>query len=478
MHRPHLLLAALCCAVNSFAQQSDTLLIHYKPDQYHISKPAKLLLDSFIQKGWDRLFIRGFTDETEGEEYNLALSKKRSGEVSNYFLDKKIPETAIVSQHFGEAMPKADNSTEEGKALNRRTEIIGIRFAKVKMMPAQPKVDLMLPVTRTLDNGIIITYRPGLLPDYLASEFEGGFGSRIEMISNTTQMRQNNLFNNTTNGEILSSVMILCGTQLNPCKLDSAILVKVPVPFQTKCPINKVKFFNTVVENGKRIWKEQTKFIQPEIINGQQYVGVWIDDFCECLNFDFKIDPECYDTDSTRVFYTKGSIRDLNAELIGFNSVYMPRKLNDTTHHILFMKNKLKEAPISFSLYEGKRRIRGYKNKVLSDFPFDEATKRYQLVSAKKSIRFSKLDVWYVVLNVNGDKYRVPAEQNRFDFTYLSYKKDSILVDFMILDSKNRMTHFRNQPLASLPYDQEKGYYLVDKKLIKELKHKTSIAGK
>lgn len=473
MHKPLHLLAAVCCALVSYGQKTDTLVIFYKSDQYTISKQEKQKLDSFLLGDWDRLSICGYTDETDDEDYNLELSKRRSGEVYQYFMDKKIG-AAITSQFVGESMPKADNGTEEGKALNRRTEIIGYRYARVQL---KPKDDPMKPVTQTLDNGFIITYRPGGLPGDMANNFAAGSGIDFQVITNTVEMRQNNLFNNTTNGEILSSVLIFCAGRMNPCKLDSPILIKVPIPFQIKCPVTKVKFFNAVVENGRRIWEEESRQLCPEIIDGRQYVGVWMDDFCQCINFDFKIDPECFDTDSTQLQYVNTNVRDLTAELKGLNSVYLPRKIGDSTYRILHLKEKLDEAVLSFSLYNGKRRIRGFKDKRLNDFPYDSATGQYILSTATQKLHFPRLNVWDVVLNVNGDRYRVPEDKNSYDFIYLKHKTDSILVDFTIFETKKRMTQYRNQPLKSLRYDAAKGSYVIDKDFIKELKQKASVTG-
>ena len=289
MYKPLHLLIISFCALFSHGQKTDTLVLFYKTDQFNISKPDKQRLDSFIQRGWDRIIINGYTDETDEEEYNLGLSKKRSGEVYQYFMTKRIESISIYSQYFGESMPKADNSSDDGRALNRRTEIIGYQYARITI---KPKVDPMIPVTKTLDNGFIITYSPGTMPASMAANFDAGSAMNFQLISNTTQMRQNNLFNNTTNGEILSSVLIICGNGLNPCKLDKPIEIKVPIPFKTKCPIEKVKFFSAVAEKGKMIWQEQTRQLYPEYIDGRQYIKIWIDNFCECINFDFKIDPD------------------------------------------------------------------------------------------------------------------------------------------------------------------------------------------
>jgi len=457
----------------SYGQKTDTLVIFYKPDQFTISKQDKQRLDSFMLRGWDRIFINGYTDETEGEDYNLGLSKKRSGEVYQYFISKNTTSSSVFSQYFGESMPQADNSSDDGRALNRRTEIIGYQFVRITI---KPKIDPMIPVTKTLDNGFIITYRPGSMPSSMATNFEAGSAMNFQLISNTTQMRQNNLFNNTTNGEILSSVLIICGNGLNPCKLDQPVEIKVPIPFKTKCPIEKVKFFNAVAEKGKRIWQEQTRQLYPEFIDGRQYIKIWIDDFCECINFDFKIDPDCFDTDSTKLLFVNANIKNLSAELKGLNSVYLPRKINDSTHSVLFLKDKLNEAAISFSLYNGKRRIRYFWDQPLTAFRYDATTKQYMLSTDTLKFYFPRVKVYDVVLKVNGDKYKIAPVKNKYEFIYLNRKTENISVDFSVMESRGRITQYKNQPLGSLPYDVSKGYHVIDKKFIKALKETTVIA--
>ena len=475
MYKPLHLIVAACCAFHSYGQNSDTITLFYQPDQFSISKKEKQNLDSFLLRGWDRLSINGYTDETEGEEYNLELSRKRSQEVFEYLKSKSLPAGSVFTQFYGESMPRAENNSENGRALNRRTEIIGYQFARIQV---KQKDEPEKSVTRTLDNGFIITYRPGYLPDHMAENFAAGSGMNFQLITNTKQMRQNNLFNNTTNGEILSSVLIICGGGFNPCKLDTPVLIKVPVPYELKCPITKVKFFNAVLERGRSIWQEESRFLYPEMIDGRQYVGVWMDNFCQCINFDFKIDPECFDIDSTQVQYVNANIKNLSAELIGLNSVYLPRKVDDSIHSILFLKNKLDQAAISFSLYNGKRRVKTFRDEQLTMFPYDEATNQFMLSTGNYKFYFPKVKVYDVVLKVNKDKYRVYPEKGKCEVVYLNRKVENILVDFSVLESRGRIVQYKDHPVSSLPYDKSNGYRVINKDFIKALKQKGLVTEK
>ena len=70
-----------------------------------------------------RIEIRGHTDNIGNEGYNKKLSVERAASVYNYLLDKGIPKTRMKYRGFGPNVPVADNSTEEGRELNRRVEI-------------------------------------------------------------------------------------------------------------------------------------------------------------------------------------------------------------------------------------------------------------------------------------------------------------------------------------------------------------------
>lgn len=445
------------------AQQTDTLTLFYASDEYRLSKGDKAGLDTFLKKGWDRLLIRSYTDETDGDDYNLELSKRRANGVYQFFLDRNFAGGNMEVQNFGESAPVADNGTEEGRALNRQTTVIGYRYPHITPKPVE---DPMKPVTTTMNNGFIITYRPGGIPPSLLEAFQSG-AAPFTLITNTTQMRQTGLYTNTTRGEILSSVLVFCGA-MNPCQLDSPVLMKIPIPVQTKCPIEKVKFFNAVAERGKMLWQEQSKALFPELIDGRQYIRIWLDNFCQCINFDFKIDPDCFDVDSTQLLVNT-KLRGLNTELIGLNSVYVPRQTTDSTHSIVFLKDKLNEALVSFSAYYGKRYVKRFSNKPLTIFPYNEAANRYQVSVDSVSFYLPGLKNYDLVIKVNGDRYRTLLEKDRCRFVYVKRSNESVTVDLWITGKRGKIMEYKAQPLASLPFDKATGRYVIDKAYLKEL---------
>ena len=91
-------------------------------------KPAfRAELDSIAQRlqssGVNRFTIVGHTDSDGSEEYNLKLSERRAKAVADYLATRGIARNTMITSGSGEELPISDNSTESGKAANRRVEI-------------------------------------------------------------------------------------------------------------------------------------------------------------------------------------------------------------------------------------------------------------------------------------------------------------------------------------------------------------------
>ncbi|CAM2065507.1 OmpA family protein [Sulfidibacter corallicola] len=68
--------------------------------------------------------VQGHTDSSGGEAHNQALSERRAGSVRNFFVNQGIAPTRLVAMGYGETMPIADNTTQHGRALNRRVDVL------------------------------------------------------------------------------------------------------------------------------------------------------------------------------------------------------------------------------------------------------------------------------------------------------------------------------------------------------------------
>ena len=69
------------------------------------------------------LEISGHTDDVGTEEANQVLSEKRAKSVVNYLIERDIEPSRLKPKGYGELRPVASNEDEEGRQLNRRTEI-------------------------------------------------------------------------------------------------------------------------------------------------------------------------------------------------------------------------------------------------------------------------------------------------------------------------------------------------------------------
>lgn len=70
------------------------------------------------------LEVQGHTDSKGSETYNQTLSEKRASTVSSYLVAKGVANGRLTIKGFGETVPKYDNTTEEGRAQNRRVEFL------------------------------------------------------------------------------------------------------------------------------------------------------------------------------------------------------------------------------------------------------------------------------------------------------------------------------------------------------------------
>ena len=77
-----------------------------------------------------KLTVEGHTDSQGSSSYNQVLSQQRADAVRSYLISRGYPGDLIQAQGIGEDRPVADNANAEGRANNRRVEIIVNRATK------------------------------------------------------------------------------------------------------------------------------------------------------------------------------------------------------------------------------------------------------------------------------------------------------------------------------------------------------------
>jgi outer membrane protein OmpA-like peptidoglycan-associated protein len=68
--------------------------------------------------------VEGYTDNIGSDEYNQKLSEERAGGVRDYLVSQSVANANVTAQGYGKSDPVADNSTNGGRAQNRRVELV------------------------------------------------------------------------------------------------------------------------------------------------------------------------------------------------------------------------------------------------------------------------------------------------------------------------------------------------------------------
>jgi outer membrane protein OmpA-like peptidoglycan-associated protein len=81
---------------------------------------SKRLTDSAIIS----VLVKGHTDSVGSEAFNQQLSQRRADSVAAFLVSQGVAADKLHTEGLGEGQPVADNATDEGRAQNRRVEIV------------------------------------------------------------------------------------------------------------------------------------------------------------------------------------------------------------------------------------------------------------------------------------------------------------------------------------------------------------------
>ena len=100
----------------------DTGKSDIKPES---TEALKQVTDYLNAKPTVKIIVVGHTDNTGTYASNITLSKARAESIKNYLINTaKIAASRLLSEGAGQYCPVSTNSTEEGRKLNRRVEIV------------------------------------------------------------------------------------------------------------------------------------------------------------------------------------------------------------------------------------------------------------------------------------------------------------------------------------------------------------------
>lgn len=81
------------------------------------------LAEYLLQNPDRKVIVEGYTDSVGSASYNQSLSERRAGSVRMALVRAGVDPARIVAQGYGKEYPVADNSSNSGRAQNRRVEV-------------------------------------------------------------------------------------------------------------------------------------------------------------------------------------------------------------------------------------------------------------------------------------------------------------------------------------------------------------------
>ncbi len=102
--------------------------IRFATDSASLEVGAAAVLEDVVRvlkaKPSLKVEVQGHTDNTGTAEHNMELSRRRAATVAQYLELYGISADRLTTKGYGENRPLADNSTEAGRAQNRRVQLV------------------------------------------------------------------------------------------------------------------------------------------------------------------------------------------------------------------------------------------------------------------------------------------------------------------------------------------------------------------
>ncbi len=110
--------------------------VYFDTEKYNINAKSQETLNKlaaiFKEYPNTNVLVEGHTDNTGSDSYNLTLSKNRAQAVTNYMVTNGLDKGRFDTKWYGEAQPKYDNTTAEGRSKNRRVELAIVANEELK----------------------------------------------------------------------------------------------------------------------------------------------------------------------------------------------------------------------------------------------------------------------------------------------------------------------------------------------------------
>ena len=131
--------------------------VNFPFDEAELTPPARETLDQLAARLQAHqevsVLVEGHTDAFGSDDYNRELGRKRAEAVRDYLVGKGLAAEKIQVVSHGESQPAATNDTEEGRALNRRTEVEPREDAPNVKLVVEPPTEASVDAAKEGDPG-------------------------------------------------------------------------------------------------------------------------------------------------------------------------------------------------------------------------------------------------------------------------------------------------------------------------------------
>jgi outer membrane protein OmpA-like peptidoglycan-associated protein len=116
-------------AEKQIGDYAGTILFDFGKSSFRVDAYPKLLGIMSVMKEYSavKFSIEGHTDSIGSTSYNQKLSEDRANAVRKYLIAKGIDADKLTSKGYGKTRPIDTNATSEGRAKNRRVEIVVVK---------------------------------------------------------------------------------------------------------------------------------------------------------------------------------------------------------------------------------------------------------------------------------------------------------------------------------------------------------------
>ncbi len=270
-----LLIFTLAITTNIFSQTHYAKTsVYFETDKYVLEENYKLKIDSFLStlQEYDlkKIILKGNTDSDADSIYNIQLSKNRAESVKSYLTAHHIESNIIEYKYYGENKPIAGNSTESGKQLNRRVEIIVVYDLRPEIITENKQEEEKEKIaiekckgdtTFTLEGGSIITMDKC---EYLKKKK----CIVLDEMVTFDQIVASGMTTNDSRGNTMVSTGMFALYLKDSCGKCLDMEITVRIPLTATCPYSFMKLW-TIGPDGN--WSNPQP-VNEVTVNGKNYI--------------------------------------------------------------------------------------------------------------------------------------------------------------------------------------------------------------